>query len=149
MKVVINRCFGGYGLSVKAILEIAKRKGLTFFPYVIDWEKGNEVYIKADENCREFHFARYTTVDNGPQVMFNDMKGEYNFGHFGYLAFDSYYGDWSRTDPDVVAVVEELGERADGSFSALGVVDIPDDVRFTIDEYDGMETIEEVHRSWA
>lgn len=146
MKVVINKCFGGYGLSVKAILEIGKKKGLTFYPYIKDYGKGRDVYVKCDEDCREFHFVKYTTVDNGPQVTLDDMKGEYDFG---YPCFNNYYGDWSRTDPDVVAVVEELGERADGSFSNLGVIDIPDDVRFTIEEYDGMETIEEVHRSWA
>jgi len=146
MKVVINRCFGGYSLSVKAILEIAKRKGFVFYPYLRDYDKGNDVYVKCDEDCREFHFVKYTTVDNGPQVMLDNMKGVYDFG---YPCFDNYYGDWSRTDPDVVEVVEQLGERADGSFSNLAVVDIPDGVRFTIDEYDGMETIEEVHRSWA
>lgn len=146
MKVVINKCFGGYGLSVKAILEIGKRKGLTFYPYIKDYGKGKDVYVKCDENCRETYFVEFATEDNGPQVMIDDMKGKYDFG---YPCFDDYYGDWSRTDPDVVAVVEELGERADGSFSSLAVVDIPDGVRFTIDEYDGMETIEEVHRSWG
>ena len=146
MKVVINKCFGGYGLSVKAILEIGKRKGLVFYPYIRDYGKGEDMYVKCDENCREFYFVEFATEDNGPQVMLDDMKGRYDFG---YPCFDDYYGDWSRTDPDVVAVVEELGEKADGSFSNLAVVNIPDGVRFTIEEYDGMETVEEVHRSWA
>jgi hypothetical protein len=32
MKVVINTCFGGFGLSEKAMVEYAKRKGITLYP---------------------------------------------------------------------------------------------------------------------
>ena len=33
MKVAINRCFGGFGLSSLAISEILKRKGMDCFVY--------------------------------------------------------------------------------------------------------------------
>ena len=53
-----------------------------------------------------------------------------------------------RADPDLVAVVEELGEKAWGNFSELKVVEIPDDVNWHIAEYDGLEHIAEDHRTW-
>ena len=57
--------------------------------------------------------------------------------------------DTDRTDSDLIAVIEELGDDASGSCSALSIVDIPDDIEWEISNYDGMETIEEVHRSWC
>ena len=53
-----------------------------------------------------------------------------------------------RSNPLLVKCVEELGERANGRFAELHVVEIPDDVTFEITEYDGMEETHEVHRSW-
>lgn len=56
--------------------------------------------------------------------------------------------DDSRAAPELVQVVEELGDKANGSFAKLVVVEVPEDVNWYISDYDGMETIEEVHRSW-
>ena len=53
-----------------------------------------------------------------------------------------------RDDPDLINVVEKLGESANGDFANLEIVEIPDDVEWEIDEYDGMESVDEVHRSW-
>ena len=58
------------------------------------------------------------------------------------------YWDVARDDPYLVQVVEELGEEADGGFANLMVVEIPADVNWEIDEYDGIEHIAEVHRTW-
>lgn len=57
--------------------------------------------------------------------------------------------DYTRDDEDLVAVVRELGvEVSSGSHSSLKIVEIPEDVRWYINDYDGMETIHEVHRTW-
>jgi len=53
-----------------------------------------------------------------------------------------------RSDPDLVAVVENLGEKSWGSWAELKVVEIPDDVIWEIGEYDGMEWVREVSRVW-
>jgi hypothetical protein len=45
--------------------------------------------------------------------------------------------------------VQELGEAANGQYAKLKVVTIPDDVEWTIEEYDGMEWIAEAHRTWS
>jgi hypothetical protein len=56
--------------------------------------------------------------------------------------------DILRNDPALVQVVEEMGEEANGDFAHLKVVEIPDDVEWTIDEYDGLEWVAEQHRTW-
>lgn len=53
-----------------------------------------------------------------------------------------------RNDPILVRVVKTLGDEANGRFAKLRIVEIPDDVNWEISDYDGCESIEEVHRSW-
>jgi hypothetical protein len=48
----------------------------------------------------------------------------------------------NRTDPVLVQVVEELGDRANGMCADLVVEDLPAGTRYRIDEYDGLEHIE-------
>lgn len=54
-----------------------------------------------------------------------------------------------RTNPLLVKCVEINGDRSFGSCAKLEVVEIPDGVEFEIMDYDGMETIHEIHRSWG
>ena len=55
----------------------------------------------------------------------------------------------SRADPRLVAVVEKLGsDRASGPHARLKVVEIPDGIQVTIEEYDGLESVAERHRTW-
>ena len=54
-----------------------------------------------------------------------------------------------RNDPILVAVVKELGEKANGEFAKLKVVEIPDDVIWEIHGYDGKEWIAEKHKTWS
>ena len=64
---------------------------------------------------------------------------------------DEHYYDPNkipRDDPHLVAVIAELGDGADGEHSKLKIVEIPDDVLWEVDEYDGMEHIQEKHRTW-
>lgn len=82
MKIVINDCYGGFGLSEKALEML---------------EVGNDYEYDADAK---------------------------------------------RTDAELVKVVEELGEEANGDFAELTVVEIPDEATdFEINEYDGAESI--------
>jgi hypothetical protein len=53
-----------------------------------------------------------------------------------------------RDDLDLVAVVKKMGEKASGAFSKLVIVEIPADAEWEIEEYDGIEWISEVHRTW-
>ena len=139
MKVVVNRCFGGFGLSDKACEMIMKRKGFGCFRYEQSKYRcrdGTEEYTRCETFNDSTMVMRYQTEDLGERV--SELPKETNW----------YYGNLERTDADLVAVVEELGEEADGRFANLEVVEIPDDVNWEIDDYDGVETIHELHRSW-
>ena len=60
-----------------------------------------------------------------------------------------YYGDIERTDKDLVKVVASLGSEKDsGSLSNLQIEEVPDGIVWEIDDYDGIETVHETHRSW-
>lgn len=60
-----------------------------------------------------------------------------------------YASHLQRNDPDLIAVVEELGEESWGTYAQLKVIDVPDDVDWYIDEYDGKEHVAERHRTWS
>ena len=90
MQIVINSCYGGFGLSEKA-LEL------------------------------------YNTLAN------TNLRSAYEL---------------ERNDPILVHVVETLGAEANDRFAQLRIVEIPDDINWEISEYDGKESVEEVHRSW-
>lgn len=106
MKVVINRCFGGFGLSDKALLML-KEKG---------WAVEKTSVLLNNE---------YWTTDPRQN---NDLF---------------------RSHTDLVEVVEALGDSANGAYSKLKVVEIPDGIEYEIDECDGIEEIHEVHRKWS
>ena len=52
---------------------------------------------------------------------------------------------WDRSIPrdceTLVQIVQELGKKADGDFSELGIVEVPEEVEWQIDEYDGQEWV--------
>ena len=56
--------------------------------------------------------------------------------------------DIARDDPHLIQVVEELGDRANDRFARLKIVEIPDDVDWVVEEYDGLEWVAETHRTW-
>ena len=80
-------------------------------------------------------------------------KAQKLFCQYSMIEWTDWEEDWSyydiaRNDQYLVRVVEEMGDEANGRFSELKVVDIPDDVEWQIDEYDGLESVHEVHRVW-
>ena len=92
-KIVINTCYGGFGLSEESLEEYKSRKGIT---------------------DKKFH-----------------------------------HWDIPRDCPHLVAMVEEGGTDIDGIYSELKVVEIPENVNWYIEEYDGMEHVAERHRTWS
>jgi hypothetical protein len=80
-------------------------------------------------------------------------KAQKLFCRYSMIEWKNWQEDWSyydikRDDQYLVRVVEELGDDVNGRFSELKVVDIPDDVEWQIDEYDGLEWVAEKHRIW-
>ena len=56
--------------------------------------------------------------------------------------------DIPRTDPALIGVISQLGSKADGEYATLKVVEVPPNVDWFIDEYDGKEWVAEKHRTW-
>jgi hypothetical protein len=56
--------------------------------------------------------------------------------------------DIKRDDPALVTVVRRLGSKANGEYATLKIVEIPGDVDWFVDEYDGKEWVAERHRTW-
>jgi hypothetical protein len=91
--VVINDCYGGFGLSKKAQTDYCRLAGI-------------------------------------------DEK-------------DFYERDISRDDPYLIKIVKELGSSAAGAHANLKIVEIPGDVEWIVQDYDGAEWIAEKHRTWS
>jgi hypothetical protein len=64
-------------------------------------------------------------------------------GQFGSI---DQIGD--RVNPILIDVIEELEEQANTENSSLKIVEIPDDVKWYIEDRDGWEHIAEVHKVW-
>ena len=134
-EVVINSCYGGFGLSPKAIKRYLELKGKECFVYL------NNVKLETDEkieNNKNRMFLEYYTKDFGEIVAYTGNINEFRFSVY----------DLDREDKDLIRVIKELGTKADGTFSKLKIIEIPEDIEYTIEEYDGLESIEERHRSW-
>lgn len=93
-KVILNKSYGGFDISDKAVALYAKRKGLDF------------------DYCN--------------------------------LRLDSSY----REDPTLIEIVEELGPKASGKYGNLKVVEIPADMEYVVDDYDGLETLHKKVQEW-
>jgi hypothetical protein len=62
---------------------------------------------------------------------------------------EQYDCEISRDSQQLLSVIACLGERASGPYAKLKVVEIPDDVIWTIMEYAGREWVAETHRTWS
>lgn len=141
MKIVINRCYGGFGLSAEAIKMYLKKKGKECYFYIKTKYKhthGFDEYKKVTD-VSDSIFYSVVTEDLG--------KTTETLAKIDGIYFSEY--EIERTDKDLISVVEELGvEKASGKHASLEVVEIPDDIQYEIEEYDGIESIHEVHRRW-
>jgi hypothetical protein len=54
-----------------------------------------------------------------------------------------------RSHPEIIKIVEEMGEDSFGDYAKLEIVEIPDDIDWYIEEYDGLEWVAEKHRTWG
>lgn len=64
------------------------------------------------------------------------------------LGIKSDNDDEYRADERLIKAVEKLGIEASENDSELKIVEIPDDMEWEIDEYDGKESVHEKHRVW-
>ena len=90
------------------------------------------------------------------KIVINACYGGFSLSDRGLARYNeltghnqTYYYDIQRDDPHLVQVIEELGFWSGGYYSKLKIVEIPDDVDWQIQEYDGNEWVAEKHRIWS
>lgn len=141
MKIIKNVCFGGFSLSNKALLLYFKKRFDCDNPhcYIYNHDRTfTEVSVKeALEAKNEGHLFLSVSPLSDQEI--------WEKAYFSHSFSDEKE---KRTDPTLVEVVEELKEAANGEFARLKIVEIPDDVKWKIENYDGVETIREISREW-
>ena len=143
MKIVINTCFGGFGVSQAATVRYNELKQRPCYLFHQKDLKGPFVRILPGERPALGIFYAFD-VNEIPLDRSDLWWKEHD------ASIDNHrYNSEIRSDPALVQVVEELGEFADGPYARLKVIEIPDGVEFEIDDYDGCETVREKHRSWS
>ena len=147
-KIVINVCFGGFSLSNKAIKRYLELKGKECHTYKNDFS--NKIFTKiSDDNDL---FCPFTfTKDFGDEFEEPEWKDKKGVKTKEYKKVWDYHfssNDVKRDDSILIKVIKELGKKADGKCAKLSIVEIPDDVEWEIEEYDGVEKVVEKHRSW-
>lgn len=154
MKIVINDCYGGFSLSNKAIKRYLELKGKECHFYksksVISVGEKN-VYTKVDENDDSFISFCFTKNfgDSFNEPKWKDENGMLTKEYSDIWDYHFSDRDIDRYDKDLIKVIEELGKEASGKCADLKIVEISDYIEWHIDEYDGLESIHEEHRSWS
>jgi len=128
MKVVINKSYGGFGLSDKA------------YERLIELGIPTKEYKNKEEGRKVIFDKKLTPEEKRYEIDNDDIKR-------GERYWDTWFYE-HRSDPLLIQVIEELKEKANNRFSDLKVVEIPDDVDYIIEDYDGVEWVAEKHRTW-
>lgn len=129
MKIIINKNHNEFNISHEAVLRYAELIGEKLYFEKDEW--GNYIYAKVP-----IHIVKeLKSIIPAPLGVIDALE----------------FKPWliTRNDPALVQVVEELGDAASDAFSKFKIVEIPDDVNWTIKEYDGIEWVAEVHRTWS
>lgn len=137
MKVVLNKCYGGFGLSPKAVKRYAEIKGEPCFFFEV--VKNHYVEKTIEEVDASWNWVAFKV--NNPNEMLGGKKWNYN--KYKELTWNlTNYEDLDRSDPTLVQVVEELGEEASAKCAKLEVEELNmPSINSLIQDYDGMETI--------
>lgn len=145
VKIIINSCYGGFRLSPKGFKKYLEKKGKNAYFYTGEspgyFDKLKRAALDELKN-QSFSFYHVITKDFGHYISreeFNEKVSEEDFLSSREI---------ERDDPDLIEVVKELGDEANSVHSKLKIVEIPDDVEWTIEEYDGVEWVAEKHKTW-
>lgn len=149
-KIVVNKCYGGFHLSAEATKMIAKLQGKEC--YFFKMKSGLNYERVPIEEANHLFVTAFCTPEAPKQdnenwsTMTQEQKDASNKAYEDCCIEDFSH---DRTNPLLVQVVEKLGDKASlPTVSNLKVIEIPDDVEWVIEDYDGIETVHEAHRSW-
>lgn len=143
-RVVINACHGGFGLSEAAVLRYLELCG-------------QQVWPERDSKFASLAGPTYWLIPPDGDRVVADPANWHEMTLAERQAHNQAWSDQTftprevpRDDPYLVQTIEELGSaEASGRHAELKVVEIPADVDWIIEEYDGAEWIAENHRTWS
>lgn len=125
LKIIINKCFGGFRLSEEAYEWLIKNKNWEVTSFYKDGYKNPKAQLVRNP----------------------DYKPGSTINHKYYSVLDE---DRLRVNPHVIECLEKLGsEKASSPLSKLKIIEIPDNIEWVIDEYDGVESVSEKHEVWS
>jgi hypothetical protein len=136
--IVVNKCYGGFSLSHEGIMAYAEVKGWTLYP------EGKGPYgttywrVPEGERVKPLEGKAWEKATTEERLANNKLHAEQTF----------YDRSLDRDDPALVEVVQRLGEKANGAHADLHITEIPDGVKWEIEEYDGQEWVAEAHMTW-
>jgi hypothetical protein len=118
MKVVINRCYGGFGLSEEGVKRYAEIKGITLY------------------STKEKGFVHYSTMPANSEEELNKNYWSYRYIQRNDPALVQVVEELGKKAGDGFAELEIIDIPFDS------------DKGWHIEEYDGMESIHEDHQTW-
>lgn len=145
MKIVLNKCYGGYSISSKAAIWCYEQGWKELATPIKEYFTEKE---RTDPVTERFSLAH--ALRNWDLYCKGELKSSFvtTFTLDKTAVLDTRPKD--RTHPILVKCIETLGKEANGSHADLKIIEIPDDVKgWHIEEYDGIESVHEDHTSWG
>ena len=130
-KVVINACFGGFGLSTLAEQTLLEKKNIKYITKTESkYGMDNTYFYNADiVNSKKYQHLE--------QLEWSSLSVEdrqyLNSAHINMSELE-------RHDKDLIEVVEQLGAAASSRYAKLEVEEIEGN-KYQVNEYDGSESI--------
>jgi len=138
-KIAINRDYGGFWLSDACISLYLKKKNILNWPDTKIKDASTFWLLPPGPD-------RIDSKDYDYHSMSIEERMEHN-NLWETQVFDRH--KIARDCPTLIETIEELGtEAAAGNHSVIKIVCVPDDVVWELEDYDGIEWISEVHRTW-
>ena len=142
-RIVVNKCHGGFGISQKAVLRYLELQGI-------------KVWYEVDPKWASLGMGTYWLVPPEADRVVSNPENWHDMSMAERIAHNQKYSDQvfqprdiARDDPYLVKVVMELGDEANDRHAELSIVEVPEEVDWVIEEYDGKEWIAERHRTWS